>query len=84
MKELTYLLALRIHGPCSPPPILIIKVIVKKYTQLHKTELSKTSAKCTKKHIPMEPRHRGLGEEWTTSVHSLGWVEGSNPSLSLF
>ena len=25
-----------------------------------------------------------LGEEWTTSVYSFGWVEGSNPGLSLF
>ena len=29
-----------------------------------------------------EPRHRGLGGECTTSVHSFGRVEGSNLSLS--
>ena len=33
--------------------------------------------------ILLLPRHRGLGEECTTSVHSFGWVEGSNPGLSL-
>ena len=33
---------------------------------------------------PVKPRHRGLGEECTTSVHSFGWVEGSNPGRSSF
>ena len=31
-----------------------------------------------------QPRHRGLGEEWTTSVHSFGRVDGSHPGLGKF
>ena len=31
-----------------------------------------------------KPRHRGLGEEWTTSVHSFGRVDGSHPGLGKF
>ena len=29
------------------------------------------------------PRHRGLGEEYTTSVYSFGRVDGSHPGLGI-